>query len=510
MTPSDDLFRLIRSLTPNEKRYFKVFASRHVADGQTNYMLLFDAIDLQQEYDETLIKEQFDGENFVKHLPSEKRYLQQLILKAMRVFHANSDIDAELNTYLDEAWFLMLKGLYDMSAKVLKKAEDIAIKHHRYAFLISFCNLRILQSQKAPAKERVQLMDEVITDFHVAAEHMDVSMNLNVLKFKLFHLQGEMHALTETERIQALQPLKDQYLQYPLHKDANIDDRLNKHQCQVYIAVIENNLLSAQKAHQEIVNLWQQVERHPINQNRFRKSLINLMNININLNDFNDFDRLLTLAEQTPSSNDAENARAFNAIGTLKIVYAMNTGQWETGVKYATDISNTISEHERLLQSSQILTLRGNLAMLYLFTENYNLLIDQVQAIYATSEDKSTRTDIRDLARILECIAHYELGNIDILDSLTRSAYRYLSKNNRLTPFLRFMINQIKRLPSIQDKDNRIKHFSRMYEELIVMKNEENILGVHEIMIWCQSKITGNTMQHIFAHDKTETAKAPN
>lgn len=48
---SDNLHRLVKSMT-NQKRYFKVFSSRHIIGDSNNYQVLFDAIDKQVEYDE--------------------------------------------------------------------------------------------------------------------------------------------------------------------------------------------------------------------------------------------------------------------------------------------------------------------------------------------------------------------------------------------------------------------------------------------------------------------------
>ena len=44
---SQDLFRLIKSLSIAEKRYFKIFANRHVRGEENKYVKLFDAIDEQ-------------------------------------------------------------------------------------------------------------------------------------------------------------------------------------------------------------------------------------------------------------------------------------------------------------------------------------------------------------------------------------------------------------------------------------------------------------------------------
>ena len=93
MTPSEDLFRLIKSLTPNEKGYFKKFSKIHVREGKNNYMMLFEAIDKQIEYDEKAIINKFSKEQFVKQFPVAKNYLYNLILKALDVYHSVCDLE---------------------------------------------------------------------------------------------------------------------------------------------------------------------------------------------------------------------------------------------------------------------------------------------------------------------------------------------------------------------------------------------------------------------------------
>ena len=41
------IFNIIKSLSMNEKRYFKIYCKQHVLNGQNKYVLLFDLIDQQ-------------------------------------------------------------------------------------------------------------------------------------------------------------------------------------------------------------------------------------------------------------------------------------------------------------------------------------------------------------------------------------------------------------------------------------------------------------------------------
>lgn len=56
-----------------EKRYFKVFSSRHVIGDQNNYQILFDAIDKLAEYDESKLMKKFENEAFINHFSKSVR-----------------------------------------------------------------------------------------------------------------------------------------------------------------------------------------------------------------------------------------------------------------------------------------------------------------------------------------------------------------------------------------------------------------------------------------------------
>ena len=58
-----------------EKRYFKLYSSRHTLGEKNNYSILFDAIDKQEEYDEGKLMKKFKGEAFTNRFSISKRRL---------------------------------------------------------------------------------------------------------------------------------------------------------------------------------------------------------------------------------------------------------------------------------------------------------------------------------------------------------------------------------------------------------------------------------------------------
>ena len=133
MKPSQELFRLVKSLSKSEKRFFKLMSS--LQSGEKNYIKLFDAIEKQDEYDEEAVKVLFKKETFIKHLPSEKNHLYKLILKSLRLFYAENSISAILAEHIQSIEILYNKAHYSECGKLVKKAKKIAQSHERFYYL---------------------------------------------------------------------------------------------------------------------------------------------------------------------------------------------------------------------------------------------------------------------------------------------------------------------------------------------------------------------------------------
>ena len=90
MTPNDHLFQLIKSLTASEKRYFKLFAAKQAEGRTTNYEKLFDAYNELPDgtYNEEEFAKTLKAKKLGKYLSDEKKYLTELVMKAMRVYSA--------------------------------------------------------------------------------------------------------------------------------------------------------------------------------------------------------------------------------------------------------------------------------------------------------------------------------------------------------------------------------------------------------------------------------------
>src|SRR5262249_49149187 len=121
MNQSDSVFRLIHSLTKSEKRYFSLQAA--VNRNSSTYLRLFKALDQQREYDETLLRKQWQDEHFLRNLPVIKVQLYHFLLKTLRNFHESRSVDFTLKELMLDAAILNEKALYEESKAKLQRAR---------------------------------------------------------------------------------------------------------------------------------------------------------------------------------------------------------------------------------------------------------------------------------------------------------------------------------------------------------------------------------------------------
>ena len=104
------LFNLVKSLTPAEKRYFKLFAGLH-GKKEKLYILLFNAIDKQKVYNEKALQNKFCDSRNSSNFSMIKSYLYAQIIAALKAYSSYKDYESELNDELETYKILRQKGL---------------------------------------------------------------------------------------------------------------------------------------------------------------------------------------------------------------------------------------------------------------------------------------------------------------------------------------------------------------------------------------------------------------
>ena len=137
------------------------------------------------------------------------------------------------------------------------------------------------------------------------------------------------------------------------------------------------------------------------------------------------------------------------------------------------------------------------IACLYFGSGNYERAIDYLNKIINWKVD--LRTDLQCYSRLLHLIAHYEMGNDEILDHLIKSVYRFMAKLQHLSVVEEEIFKFIRRSFAVT-----VRNIKPELEKLLVKlkKVEHNRFETRafvylDIVSWLESKLENVPVQDV-------------
>lgn len=179
-----------------------------------------------------------------------------------------------------------------------------------------------------------------------------------------------------------------------------------------------------------------------------------------------------------------------------KFRLCISTGEFEEG-------GRELKRHLKIVENfDKQLFIKGNFYFqyfcIYFGTGNFEEALNSLNDWLKMSESVE-RKDLQSLARILNLIIHYELGNNMLLDSLLRSTYRYLNKANRLSEFERKMMDFIREAGkphSRKEMQQILENLKQDFEELSHQPSY-GVFDLFDIIAWLESKINGKQFAEV-------------
>ncbi len=125
MASSDSLFDLIQSLSPAEKRYFRLITSAAGTEGGV-MLRIYDILEKMEVFDEELFKKKLKDPALLKNLSSNKLKLRERLADVVTEFNYQTGIVAEIKFLIRKAEVLFERNLASLGYDVLLKARTKA------------------------------------------------------------------------------------------------------------------------------------------------------------------------------------------------------------------------------------------------------------------------------------------------------------------------------------------------------------------------------------------------
>jgi len=493
-TPSDKLHRLIRSLSPAEKRYFRIFV-RGTQGADTKYIHLFEALAAGELFDEEkwrtkIYKSQDAGSKKYSEL---KAYLYELVLKSLQNYDELHSTHQRLNQLLQSVAALFKRGHYGDCRELLSKARKLAQQHESFSHQIEIVrwekqlaytrmdidflhkNLERLQDEEARAMEQLrnashyrraffqayatikkdplqrgpdrvvrlrQLVEqEAFSDPDVAISHTARVLYYRTLSL-YYHTALEQEKFYETGKtLIALQESQPHFLR------ENLSD---------YIAALSNQILAC-----GLLRKYEEV----------RESLRKI-------------DGLQAITEDDRRKIHRQYFSGFFALCTY-------TGEFEEAQR---EMDRCLLEAERFdPHEYETGSFYLQFVPISIGCGDYNTALDHLNHWLAQRRTVG-REDLQSLARILSLILHFELGNFLLLDSQLRTAARFLKRKNRLHELERRFMHGIFEAIKLPDARGQREVFAKVKNDLQPKAQEPEtraLLQTFDLLAWLDGKSRG-------------------
>ena len=500
---SDTLFQLVCSLEKAEKRHFKLYIKRSSAKEDLKIIRLFDALDNMHEYDEKfLIKKLPDITK--PQLSNLKTHLYKQLLGSLRLLKTNENTDLKLSEHLDNARLLYNKGLKIQSLNILEKAKELAKANNKYNFLVQVISLEkkieTLHITRS-SLEKTELLAQEALENSGHIDRVTRLSNLALLLYRWYVKNG--HARNAKDEKGLLQFFEDSLPSDPSAING-FYEQLYLYQSYCWYGFIRQDFLMYYKYSQKWINLFSVNEiMKVVETGHYIKGMHNLLNAHFVLKNFREFENILKQFigfSETHAANQHDNFRTHTSIylNSARINQYLMKGNFQEGLAIIPKVVENLKAYSLFVDTHRILVFNYKIATLYFGAGQYGKAIDFLHKIINDNQP-GLRNDLQCYARLMHLLSHYELGNEEIMDSLIKSVYRFMSKMKNLTvveeeifSFLRhsFKVNRKDLILELQKFLNKIKHLEKN-------RFETRSLAYLDIISWVESKVTGINLEKI-------------
>ncbi|MGM0580646.1 MAG: hypothetical protein ACQETL_08200 [Bacteroidota bacterium] len=497
---SDHLFDLIKSLTKSEKRYFRLL-SQQQNESKAKYMQLFDFLEQKENYSAA----DLERITFIKssQISNMKAHLMQKILQALRQFESAKNSEIHIREMIDYVQILYNRGLFRQAFDILKKAYKKVAKTGNLELKLELLKWEKNLLNQSVGSQYSQNVQRVISEVEDANSKINLINQFTNLAVKLNAIYVKTGYIRNDEHLKEVQKLF--YEGLPDHEEyaLSIHEKLSLYRLYVnYYYFLED----MEAGYQYALKWLQLYDQHPDLKNSQLNDYLSAVNqvmiAEYKLFYYQNFlksrQRLHNLNEQMQNSVN-ENIR--NRLIKYVYVHEFNRifmlGKFNLGVKLLKRLNPDLEAFIQRSDEHSRIILFYKIACLYFGDSQYHKALEWLNRVQQ-DEKTDLREDIHSFARILSLIAHYELGNMEVIDYYIRSTYRFLLKKGELHLFQKYIMRFLRKLAGEFREEELIPEFKKLLKNLEPLQDiryEKRSFIYFDIIAWLESKIMGISVQ---------------
>lgn len=497
MKPTNQLFDLIKSLTPEEEKQFTLLSS--LQQGEKNYIKLYNYIQKQENYDEENVKNHFKNEVFVQHFASEKNQLLHHILKSLRFHRQETSASAKIDEEIKNIQLLFNKSLYKQSRKQLSLIKKMANDYELFYSLLEIVELeKVLIDMEAHFGDiNYRTIDELIDEENNVFKKIEHYAAYEIQLAKLNDLSSKLLIARSKEDVTEISDIIKETKQISSKNGFSS----NKSKI-IYLFTIGlgNKLLNemdeANKAFSELIieieNNPQIISEMPNYYIIAHGYLVRYCTIKKQYNDgFKVIDKLKSLSlNEMFKATDLQISIFTQSYITEMILYAY-IGQHEKATNIIPNVIKGLDKYETKINNEELVRIYHTISMVYFGVGEYNKALHWLNKIINTNYEDLRQDTIR-ISKLINLIIHFELGNDDLLSYIYKSSVRFFNQQEKQYKFEAVFLDYFKKI-ALSKRDSKQKEtyikFKEELQKVFKDKYEKNALEFFNFYAWLDSKI---------------------
>ena len=500
---SETLFQLIKSLSRNEKRYFKIYAAQLGNSEDIKYLRLFEMIDKQEEYDQDAILRQ-DKTLKKAQFSNLKAHLYTKILESLVQANSAKIPEIRIRELINTVQVLYNKGLYYQCADNLRKAKRLAQKHDHLELMLMVSKWEKTIMQYTVGRENPIVVNDVIREVKETNDKINVINQLSNLSVMLNALYQKTGYIRNEQEYGKIRDIFNREMPDLDEEKLSINEKFQLYELYVgYYFFIQDFIRAYDYASKwvELFDLYPNLIKTRVEM--YIQALNSLMIAQYKLNYYSPFlitKRKLKLIRTLPIVINENIERKL-----LKYTYVHEfngyfmQGEFTKGVALINKVKPALENFISTLDNHSKVILYYKLACLYFGSSNFSESLLWLNKIF-NEQDTDLREDIHSFAKILHLISHYEIGNYEVIDYYIRSTYRFLLKKEDLHEFQLTILSFIKKLGSYIRNDELVDSFSKLLDQLKKLEQNEfesRAFIYFDIISWLEAKLSGKNVEQI-------------
>lgn len=508
---TDTLLQLVQSLEKSEKRHFKLYIKRSSSNENLKIIQLFDALDKMDEYDEKFLMRRLAPVT-KPQLANLKAHLYKQLLASLRLLKTSVNIDLQLSELLDYARVLYYRGLKLQSFKMLERAKELAKANHKYNFLAQVISLEKKIETLHITRSSLEKTEQIAQESTDISTHIDNVVKLSNLALLLYRWYVQNGHARNKEDEKGVRAFFKKMLPPNTETITDFYERLYLYQSFCWYAFIRQDFIMYYRYSKRWTDLFsEEPEMVTVETGHYIKGLHTLLNALFNMRSYERFQSVLRKFEKfssTQAANTYDNFRihTFIYISAAKLNWHLMTGTFAAGVTLVPGIEKGLEQYASYVDLHRILVFNYKISQLYFGNGDYGTCIDYLHRVI--NDHGNLRSDLQCYARLLHLMAHYELGNEEIIEPLTRSVYRFMAKMKNLSVVEEEIFKFIRASLKLSPKQLKpeFENFLYKIKHLEGNRFELRAFSYLDVISWVESKVYEKPM-HEIVHEKYLKAK---